>query len=181
MIVDDGFIEDLRHGPGGSGRCDELSGPMHVVGTKHHVDISGPLSNDVAVLLGQTASHHDLTTVTFGLPRLQMAERSVEFVVGVLADAAGIEHDHVSVGFVGDGYEPVCIEQARDPFGVVLVHLAPEGAHDVGTGSLGHSLTSLPALPKVAAADWNGPTSGTPRSKSPMAGRLRRPTMVLPP
>ena len=36
------------------------------------------------------------------LPRLQVAEVAVELVVGVLADAAGVEHDDVGVGLVVD-------------------------------------------------------------------------------
>ena len=104
---------------------------MHVVGAEHDVDVTGPLAHDVAVLLGQAAGHDDLAAVPLGLPRLEVAEVAVELVVGVLADAARVEHDDVGVVEVAGRDQPVGLEQAGDALGVVLVHLAPERAHDV--------------------------------------------------
>ena len=94
----------------------------------------GALAHDVAILLGEAARHDDLAPVARGLPRLQVAEVAVELVVGVLADAARVEHDHVGVGLVGGRHQTVGLEQPGDALGVVLVHLAPVGADDVGAG-----------------------------------------------
>src|SRR5690606_2074152 len=68
------------------------------------------------------------------LPRTQVAEVAVELVVGVLADAARVEHDDVGVVLRLGADEPVGLEQAGDAFRVVLVHLAPVGAHDIAAG-----------------------------------------------
>ena len=67
-----------------------------------------------------------------------MAEGAVELVVGVLPDAAGVEHHHVGVVDAVGRDQPVGLEQPRDPLGVVLVHLAPEGA-DEEAARLGHA------------------------------------------
>jgi hypothetical protein len=60
-----------------------------------------------------------------------VAERAVELVVGVLADAARVEDDDIGVAVVVHRDEPLRIEQPGDALGVVLVHLTPERAHDV--------------------------------------------------
>ncbi len=62
------------------------------------------------------------------LDRGELAEVAVEAVVGVLADGAGVEHDHV--GRLAVGRPPVAgvLEQPGQPLGVVHVHLAAEGA-----------------------------------------------------
>ena len=74
--------------------------------------------------------HDDLAAVLVALPRLQVSEVAVELVVGVLADAAGVEDDHVGVGLGVGAHEAVGLEQAGDPLGVVLVHLAPVGTNE---------------------------------------------------
>ena len=51
----------------------------------------------VLVLLRQAAGHDDLAAVLLALPRLQVPEVAVQLVVGVLADAARVEDDHVGV------------------------------------------------------------------------------------
>ena len=87
------------------------------------------LEDAVPVLLGQAAADRDLEPRSAVLQRLQVAQVAVELVVGVLADAAGVEHHDIgSLGVVG-GFHALGREQARDPLRVVLVHLAPEGAH----------------------------------------------------
>ena len=59
---------------------------------------------------------------------LEVAEMSVELVVGVLPDAAGVEHDDVGRLEVGGGHQAVGDQQPGQALGVVLVHLAAEGA-----------------------------------------------------
>ena len=63
------------------------------------------------------------------LDRLQLAEVPVQLVVGVLADAAGVEHDDVGLLQVVGADHAICREHRGDALGVVLVHLAPEGAN----------------------------------------------------
>ena len=118
-------------GPRRRAVVEQLGGPVDVVGAHHDVDVGGPLAHGVAVLLGQAAGHDDLAALALGLPRLEVAEVAVELVVGVLPDAARVEHDDVGIGQVAGRDEPVGLEQAGDALGVVLVHLAPERAHDV--------------------------------------------------
>src|SRR5262249_50535275 len=51
-----------------------------------------------------------------------------------LANRAGVEHDDPRVGSVLDPGVAVGLEQPRDALGVVLVHLAAEGANQVPAG-----------------------------------------------
>ena len=102
------------------------------------------------VLLRQAARHDDLAAVRCALPRLEVTEVAVELVVGVLADAARVEHDDVGVVLESPAHEPVGLEQAGDPLGVVLVHLAPVGANDIaprhGTRGYWRARVRHPAL-----------------------------------
>ena len=132
VVVDHGGVEDLgERATRARASIDELGGAMHVVRAEHDVDVRRPLADDLAILLGQAAGHHDLAPVALALPRLEMAEVAVELVVGVLADAARVEHDDVGVVLRSRRHQPVGLEQPGDALRVVLVHLAPEGAHDV--------------------------------------------------
>ena len=75
------------------------------------------------------AADGDLHAWPGGLDRREVAEVPVQLVVGVLTHGTSVEHDHVGVlAFfclrVAGG-----VQQARDPLGVVHVHLAAVGAH----------------------------------------------------
>ena len=100
-----------------------------VVGAEHDVDVAGSLDDQLAVLLGQAATDRDLEVGPFGLQRLQPTEMAVELVVGVLADAARVEDDDVGRLELVGGLHALGSQQTRDALGVVLVHLAPVGAH----------------------------------------------------
>src|SRR5660397_48551 len=76
------------------------------------------------------------------LERLRPSEVSVELVVGVLTDAARVEDDDVGLLQVGRRLHPVGHQEAGDALGIVLVHLAAEGA-DVESARLGHRPTSV--------------------------------------
>ena len=138
VVVDDGGVEDLGDRPGAARLVEQLGGAVDVVRAHHDVDVAGPRAHDVAVLLGETAGHDDLAAVALRLPRLEVAEVAVQLVVGVLADAARVQHDDVGVGLGRGGDHPVGLEQPGDALGVVLVHLAAERAHEVATGGLLH-------------------------------------------
>jgi hypothetical protein len=131
VVVDHGGVEDLGEWPPGARLGDQLSGAVDVVRAEHDVDVRRPVADDLAILLRQASRHHDLAPVALALPRLEVAEIAVELVVGVLADAARVEHDDVGVVLRSRRYEPVGLEQPRDALGVVLVHLAPVGAHEI--------------------------------------------------
>ena len=118
-------------GPLRRGLVEQLGGAVDVVRAHHDVDVAGPRAHEVTVLLGEAAGHDDLATVALRLPRLQVAEVAVQLVVGVLADAARVQHDDVGVGLRRGGDHPVGLEESGDALGVVLVHLAPERAHEV--------------------------------------------------
>jgi hypothetical protein len=101
-------------------------------GAEHDVDMRRPLDDEVTVLLGEAAADHDLQVGTALLQGLELAEVAVQLVVGVLTDAAGVEHDDIGIVQARGGAQPVCFQQAGDALGIMLVHLAPEGAHHVG-------------------------------------------------
>ena len=103
-----------------------------VVGAEHHIDPRRLTHHGVAVLLRQAAADGDLHTGTVRLDRRQMPECPVELVVGVLAHRAGVEHHQVRGLATGRPGVSGVLEQARQPFGVVHIHLAAVGADFVG-------------------------------------------------
>ncbi len=109
-----------------------------VVRTEDHVDVGGSLEDALAVLLRETTTHCYLNVGPRGLERLEAPELPVQLVVGVLANATRVEHDHVGGLDVVDRGHALCLQQARDAFRVVLVHLAAKRAH-VEAASPGHS------------------------------------------
>src|SRR5947199_10873100 len=80
-----------------------------------------------------------------------MAEVAVELVVGVLPDAARVEEDDVSLLDIVGGLHAVGFEQASKTLGVVLVHLAPEGADEVLAGHAARLLSRL----GTTGSSWN--------------------------
>ena len=134
-------LEDLGDRTVGPGAVQQLDGPGHVVGADHDVDVRRPGPDLVAVLLGQAAGDDDLHAGMRVLDRLEVAEVAVEAVVGVLPDAAGVEHHHVGDVVAAGAHQAVGLEQAGDALAVVLVHLAP-----VGAGSSRCGPTRLPRL-----------------------------------
>ena len=132
VVVGGRLLQDLDDRPARRALlAQELGGPVHVVGAEHDVDVGRLVDDEVAVLLGQAAADHDLHVGPPLLEGLELTEVAVELVVGVLADAAGVEHHHVGIVDAGGRAQAVGLEQAGDALGVVLVHLAPEGAHHV--------------------------------------------------
>ena len=144
MVVEHGGIEDLGDLPVRPRVLNELRSAVDVVRAEHDVHPRGLLGDDVAILLRQTPGHDDLATVGLGLPLLQPAEAAVQLVVGVLTNAARVQHDHISVVLGLHRHHAVGLEHASDALGVVLVHLAPEGAHEIRTG---HAA-------RVRSGDW---------------------------
>ena len=127
-------------GPSARALVEQRGRVGEVVGAEHDVDVAGPLDDQLAVLLGQAAADRDLQVGPAVLQRLEVPEVAVELVVGVLADAAGVEHHDVGRLEVVGRLHALGREQPGDALGVVLVHLAPEGAHVEATGHDGRVL-----------------------------------------
>jgi hypothetical protein len=186
VVLDHGLVEDLHDGAPLGALVQQLGGPVHVVGAEHHVDPGRLVTNEVAVLLGEAAGHHDLHVRPAVLDPLEVAEVAVELVVGVLPDAAGVEHHHIGLGIAGSRNQAVGLEETGDALGVVLVHLAPEGAHGVGAGhGNGRAYRADPSASR-APPPWPPNTSreaGEPAAARPGKRRSRRRTPVglLPP
>ena len=123
------LVEDLDRPDRQLRGAQEVGSVGEVVGAEHHVDERRAFAHAVAILLGQAAADRDLQVGPRGLERLQVAEVGVELVVGVLPDAARVEHDDVGFGEVVGRLHAVGREHSRDAFRVVLVHLAPVGAY----------------------------------------------------
>ena len=65
--------------------------------------------------------------LAFALELLVLVEAMEDFLLGFVADGAGVVEDEAGVGFVGDLGVALVEEGADDFFGVVGVHLAAEG------------------------------------------------------
>ena len=69
--------------------------------------------------------------------RFQPAERTVSLVLGLLADAAGVEQDHVGLVEVGGQLVALPAQAGHDHLAVEHVHLAADGfdkqpaSHDI--------------------------------------------------
>ena len=101
------------------------------VGADHHVDPRCLPLDQALILLREAAAHDDLEIGMPVLDRLQVPQVPVELVVGVLPDRAGVQHDHARLVDVVGGQHAVGHQQPSDALGIVLVHLAPEGADQV--------------------------------------------------
>ena len=131
------LFPDLGHRAPLLGVIEQAEHPVQVVGAEDHIDPGGLRHDQVAVLLGEASADDDAQPGPLILDRLQLPEIAVEPVVGVLPDAAGVDEHHVGIVDVRRGHHPVDLEQAGDPLGVVLVHLAAEGAHQIAPPDAG--------------------------------------------
>ena len=124
-------------GPARRACVDEHRRPVDVVRAEHDVDVRGPLADEVAILLGEAAGHHDLQIgaallTDFRCPRLPYnllsAFSRMQHVLRTTTSASSRP---------AAALHAVCLEQARDALGVVLVHLAPVGAEQILAGHPG--------------------------------------------
>ncbi len=135
-VIGCGSLEHLDDRPLPTGELDEVRGAMHVVRAEDDIHPRCLRPNDLTVVLGQAAADDDLHVGAPVLDRLQHAQVAVELVVGVLSNAAGVQDDDVRMLGVRGDDESVGFEEPGDALGVVLVHLAPEGADEVRAGHL---------------------------------------------
>jgi hypothetical protein len=98
------------------------------MGADDDVDPRRPALDRALILLRQASRDDDPELRVPILERFQMSQVAVQLVVGVLADRAGVQDDHPRVAGVLGRRHPVGHQDPADPLGVVLVHLAPEGA-----------------------------------------------------
>jgi len=103
------------------------------VGSEDDIDPGRAALDLRPVLLRQATTDCDLHVRSFGLDRPEPAKVAVELVVGVLTHRAGVEHHDVG-NFVARraGLETGLLQQSRQPFGVMDVHLTPVGAYLIG-------------------------------------------------
>ena len=110
---------------------------MNVVRTHDNVYIRCPLAHLIFVFLSQTTRNHDLALSaqlnTLFFPRLEPPETAVQLLIGVLANTAGVENYEIGVIFAFGSLHAVLLEQPGDALGVMSIHLAPKGAHNIFT------------------------------------------------
>ena len=97
--------------------------------THNHVDDAMRAFLDAyALLLRHTSGNSDDRIAPELRSHLaQLAEPCKQLLFRPLADAAGVDDDHVGVGGVGSLFEAGLFEQPRHALGVVHVHLAAVG------------------------------------------------------
>jgi hypothetical protein len=91
------------------------------------VHVGEPAEDVVAVALGHAADHADDDGRVEPLAVAQLAEAGPHLLLGVLADAAGVEHDDVGRVAVVGADVPLPAELAEHQLAVQHVHLAAEG------------------------------------------------------
>jgi hypothetical protein len=99
------------------------------------VDPRGLLDHDVLVLLRHAPPDRDLHAGVLRLDLLELTEGPVEAVVGVLPHRTGVEDDDVGGRAAGGGDVPGILQETGEALGIVDVHLAPEGADLVRSGT----------------------------------------------
>ena len=124
-------LPDLRDRSPVAGLVEEIEHPMGVVRAEHDIDPVSALADAVAVLLRHASADGDLHARVRILGALQAAEITTESLIGVLSDRASVDDDDVCGRRIVDGGHSVGREQPADALGIVLVHLAPEGADEV--------------------------------------------------
>jgi len=75
--------------------ADQVGELGDVVGAEHDVDQIEPVEQRFPLLLRHAAGHRDDQVATLLLERPEPADRAHELVVGLLADAAGVQDDQV--------------------------------------------------------------------------------------
>ena len=123
-----------------------------VVSAEDHIDPGGTAYDLAAILLRHAATDGDLHSGVAVLDRLEVPEVAIETVVGVLSHGAGVEHDHVGLRALVRPYVARVLEQAREPLGVVDVHLAAVGADLVRARRVSHG-SRVPQWARPVARD----------------------------
>ena len=145
MVIEHCFFQNFGQRSINSGGLEKFGGAVHIVCSHHNVNPRCTLLHDVAIFLGQAARDHDLTTFARVFPTLEHSEIAVQLIVGVFTNTARIQHNDIGVVLVFNGPQTVGVEQTGDSLRIVVVHLAPKGAHDIRTRILScHSGFRIP-------------------------------------
>ena len=101
-------------------------------------DIRGALEDLFAFLLGDAAE--DGEPLALALQLLVLVQAVEDFLLGFVADGAGVVEDQAGLGFVGHLGVALLLQRADDFFRVMGVHLAAEG-FDVESLAHGSSIS----------------------------------------
>jgi hypothetical protein len=119
-------------------RVEHLWQAVQGLRSEHQVDPRRALAQRLAFLAGDAATDPDHQARALRLPTLPAAEQREDLLLGLLADRAGVEQQHVGRLRIVDRREAVRTREHRtDLVRVVLVHLATEGL-DVELAGHGH-------------------------------------------
>ena len=124
-------LEDLHDRTFDGRTSQQVSGVGDVVSAEDGIHPGRPGLDQVLILLGQAATHRDPEVRLARLDRFQVAEVAVQLVIGVLPDTARVQDDDVRVIESLRRDQAVGFQEAGQPLGVVLVHLAPERADQI--------------------------------------------------
>src|SRR5262249_21937110 len=105
---------------------DQLRQPGELARAADDVHVRGPAADQLLVLLGHAAEYAEHLLGVPALVGAEPAEGAVDLVLGVLADAAGVEEDHVGLGGLVRQLIPLAAQRADDQLAVEHVHLAAD-------------------------------------------------------
>src|SRR5437764_41545 len=107
--------------------AEQLGEAAIAVGPDQQVDVRGALAQALAEVLRHAARYPEPHVGAAPLVARELAEPADDALLGVLADGAGVQEDHV--GPIGAGGLPVAVrrEMAEHQLGVGDVHLAAVG------------------------------------------------------
>ena len=108
-------------------RAEPLAEVGDRAGAEGDVDVGIELEDPLALSLGEAAADGDHALGITSLACRCVAEISRELRVGLLADRACVEDDHVGLLGARSLAEAELLEHSLDPLRIVGVHLAPEG------------------------------------------------------
>ena len=110
-----------------AGVVDQRGNLRKLPGAHDQIHVRGPVKNQRLIFLGHAAHHAD------DLPRpaffavLQPPQLAVDFVLGMLADAARVEQHGVGFADVRRQFVALFAERPHDQFAVQHIHLAADG------------------------------------------------------
>jgi hypothetical protein len=99
-----------------------------VLGAEYEVEGGEPLEEASPLLLGHTSADPEDQPGVGGLEPPEGPELAVELLLRLVPHRAGVQNDEVCLPHLGGRSEALMVEKIPDLLGVVLVHLAPEGA-----------------------------------------------------
>ena len=109
------------------GALDELHDAVELLRPGEDIDLREALLKVIGFEADHAAHERDLESGLLALEFADAAELGVGAVLGVLAHAAGVEHDDVgSLDAVGR-FEADAVEARCELFAICLVHLAADG------------------------------------------------------